>query len=76
MLRRSDGGSAGGGAVLEAALLDQLEVEAHVVGQGSVAARDEDGHQDQVVLVGQPSGHGVGGEVRAGDRELVLGPFL
>ncbi len=40
-------------AVAEAALVQQLELQADVVGEGLLAAADHDGHEEQVALVDQ-----------------------
>jgi len=50
-------------AVFEAALVQQFELQANVVGQGPLAASDQDGREEQMALVDQPGLDRLGSEV-------------
>src|SRR4051794_5903884 len=50
-------------AVAEAALVEELELQADMVGEGLFAASHHDGREEQVALVDQPGLDRLGGEV-------------
>src|SRR5438128_3815435 len=54
----------------EAALGEQLEVEAHIAGEGLVAASDHVRGDEQLELVDQPRMYGTGGEMRTAHRDV------
>jgi hypothetical protein len=58
---------------VEGALLDQLEIEAHAVGEEPLAAADHARRDEEVVLVHQAGRDRLRGEVRAVDGEIVIG---
>ena len=58
-------------AVAESTLVEQLEVEANIVGKRLFPASDDDRREEHVALVDQPGPESVGGEIGAADREVV-----
>ena len=61
------------GAAAEAALVHQLQVEAHAGGQGARAAADEHRHQDQVQLVHDPGGERLARQLGPADGGVPAG---
>src|SRR5262245_61170565 len=59
-------------AVAEPALVDELEVDAGAVREGALAASDDHGHLEQVVLVDQPGPDRLGGELGPSDGEVAF----
>ena len=57
-------------AAAEAALVQQLELGADAVGQGALAAADEDRDEEQLALVDQARGDRLAGELGAADRDV------
>jgi hypothetical protein len=53
----------------EAVLAEQLEIHVHLVRQSARSASDEDGHEEEAVLVDQPGADRLGGEPGAADGE-------
>jgi hypothetical protein len=56
--------------VLEAALIEQLELCADVVRQGAFAATSHDRAQEEMALVDKPRADRLAGEIAAPDREV------
>src|SRR3712207_6376378 len=59
-------------SAVEGTLFDQLQIEAHAVGEEPLAAADHARGDEQVVLVHQAGRDGLGREVRAIDGEVVI----
>src|SRR4029453_4621763 len=60
----------------EAVFIEQLEIQADVVGQCGRAATHDDGIDEQVIFVGEGSLDGLGGELSSTDTEVPPGPLL
>src|SRR5262245_15718199 len=63
-------------AAREAALVEQLELRAHVVGHGALAASHHDRAQEQMALVDQPGADRLAGELGTPDRDVGLRGLL
>src|ERR671911_884948 len=59
-------------AVAETALVQQLELQADIVGEELLAASDHDGCDEQLAFVDQPGPERVAGEVGTADRQLTF----
>src|SRR5262249_14707318 len=59
-------------AVAEAALVQQLQRQADIGGEGRCAASHQDGRDEQVVVVHEPGPDRLGGELRAAHGEVTV----
>jgi hypothetical protein len=58
------------GPVAEAVFVEQLEAYANVAGEGGLAASDDRGHEEQVVLVDEPGLDRPSRELGTADGEI------
>src|SRR5829696_4612952 len=59
-------------AVAETALVQQLQLQADIVGEGLLAASHYDGCDEQLAFVDQPGLERVAGEIRTAHRQVTL----
>src|SRR2546425_2983848 len=60
-------------AIAEATFVQQLELQADLVGEGRFAASDHNGRDEEVALIDQPGLHRLGGEVGTADADVASG---